>query len=105
MSASLPNKTSESSESGGELAAQAAQAHHGKLVATCANDGLVRLWTQKGTSVAGVAQFSGMSPCLSMAFLSPRVLLCGFEDGCIRCVRQKKYLVARYLYTTFWIQI
>ncbi|CAD7966740.1 unnamed protein product [Amoebophrya sp. A120] len=34
--------------------------------------------------LTSLAQFSGVSPCLSLTFLSSRVLFCGFEDGCVR---------------------
>eukprot|EP00392_Amoebophrya_sp_AT5.2_P009899 g9930.t1 len=57
------------------------------LLATCADDGLVRLWSYKerpSRSLTGLAQFSGASPCLSLTFLSSRILFCGFQDGCVR---------------------
>ncbi|CAD7955262.1 unnamed protein product [Amoebophrya sp. A25] len=80
------------------------------IIATCAEDGLVRLWSYKkgsnpvkepasktttgahvdgfslecGGSLTGMAQFSGVSACLSLTFLSARILFCGFQDGCVR---------------------
>jgi len=55
-----------------------------EVVATCADDGCVRIWNCRGANglcAQSVAQFRGSNACAAICFAGPKLLACAFFDG------------------------